>query len=166
MCDQISDAILDAHLKQDPDAKVACGEFYLICVFFSFDFKSFKCSRRSISLSVNAWLQYKWPGCYFRYYWNVLKFLKTFFYTTRLRWGKHLVRTKRLVSLSAKYYKRLILLSPFRCVGLNNGKTLNSKNGIILTLRLLLLLLKNYVLLSSVVMKILVQSCSMRFKTM
>ncbi|KAI4498833.1 hypothetical protein M0802_006008 [Mischocyttarus mexicanus] len=25
MCDQISDAILDAHLKQDPDAKVACG---------------------------------------------------------------------------------------------------------------------------------------------
>jgi S-adenosylmethionine synthetase len=28
MCDQISDAILDAHLQQDPDAKVACGEFY------------------------------------------------------------------------------------------------------------------------------------------
>lgn len=27
MCDQISDAILDAHLKQDPNAKVACGEF-------------------------------------------------------------------------------------------------------------------------------------------
>jgi S-adenosylmethionine synthetase len=26
MCDQISDAILDAHLKQDPDAKVACGK--------------------------------------------------------------------------------------------------------------------------------------------
>ncbi|KAJ4433784.1 hypothetical protein ANN_16096, partial [Periplaneta americana] len=24
MCDQISDAILDAHLRQDPDAKVAC----------------------------------------------------------------------------------------------------------------------------------------------
>ena len=24
MCDQISDAILDAHLKQDSDAKVAC----------------------------------------------------------------------------------------------------------------------------------------------
>jgi len=24
MCDQVSDAILDAHLKQDPDAKVAC----------------------------------------------------------------------------------------------------------------------------------------------
>lgn len=27
LCDQISDAILDAHLKQDPDAKVACGRF-------------------------------------------------------------------------------------------------------------------------------------------
>lgn len=25
MCDQISDAILDAHLKVDPNAKVACG---------------------------------------------------------------------------------------------------------------------------------------------
>lgn len=25
MCDQISDAILDAHLQQDPNAKVACG---------------------------------------------------------------------------------------------------------------------------------------------
>jgi S-adenosylmethionine synthetase len=25
MCDQISDAILDVHLKQDPNAKVACG---------------------------------------------------------------------------------------------------------------------------------------------
>lgn len=30
MCDQISDAILDAHLSQDPDAKVACGEFHAI----------------------------------------------------------------------------------------------------------------------------------------
>lgn len=26
MCDQISDAILDAHLKEDPNAKVACGK--------------------------------------------------------------------------------------------------------------------------------------------
>ena len=26
LCDQVSDAILDAHLKVDPDAKVACGE--------------------------------------------------------------------------------------------------------------------------------------------
>lgn len=33
MCDQISDAILDAHLQQDPDAKVACGEYcYLIII--------------------------------------------------------------------------------------------------------------------------------------
>lgn len=30
MCDQISDAILDAHLKQDPDAKVACGKFFQV----------------------------------------------------------------------------------------------------------------------------------------
>lgn len=29
ICDQISDAVLDAHLKQDPDAKVACGEYNL-----------------------------------------------------------------------------------------------------------------------------------------
>ena len=26
ICDQISDAILDAHLEQDPNAKVACGK--------------------------------------------------------------------------------------------------------------------------------------------
>lgn len=26
MCDQISDAVLDAFLSQDPDSKVACGE--------------------------------------------------------------------------------------------------------------------------------------------
>lgn len=25
ICDQISDAVLDAHLEQDPDARVACG---------------------------------------------------------------------------------------------------------------------------------------------
>lgn len=25
LCDQVSDAILDAHLREDPDAKVACG---------------------------------------------------------------------------------------------------------------------------------------------
>jgi len=36
MCDQISDAILDAHLKQDPDAKVACGEFYYYYYYFNF----------------------------------------------------------------------------------------------------------------------------------
>lgn len=32
MCDQISDAVLDAHLKQDPNAKVACGKI-LFCLF-------------------------------------------------------------------------------------------------------------------------------------
>ena len=26
ICDQVSDAVLDAHLKQDPNAKVACGK--------------------------------------------------------------------------------------------------------------------------------------------
>lgn len=31
MCDQISDAVLDAHLVQDPNAKVACGKFNLTC---------------------------------------------------------------------------------------------------------------------------------------
>lgn len=25
MCDQISDAVLDAYLKEDPDSRVACG---------------------------------------------------------------------------------------------------------------------------------------------
>ena len=25
LCDQVSDAVLDAHLAQDPNAKVACG---------------------------------------------------------------------------------------------------------------------------------------------
>jgi S-adenosylmethionine synthetase len=25
ICDQVSDAVLDAHLAQDPNAKVACG---------------------------------------------------------------------------------------------------------------------------------------------
>lgn len=29
ICDQISDAVLDAHLAQDPDAKVACGKSYI-----------------------------------------------------------------------------------------------------------------------------------------
>lgn len=30
MCDQISDAVLDAHLAQDPNAKVACGKSLLL----------------------------------------------------------------------------------------------------------------------------------------
>lgn len=32
MCDQISDAILDAHLKVDPNAKVACGKILFVFV--------------------------------------------------------------------------------------------------------------------------------------
>ncbi|XP_012518758.1 PREDICTED: S-adenosylmethionine synthase isoform type-1 isoform X2 [Propithecus coquereli] len=31
ICDQISDAVLDAHLKQDPNAKVACGFDFKTC---------------------------------------------------------------------------------------------------------------------------------------
>lgn len=34
MCDQISDAILDAHLKQDPNAKVACGKYMLLNLYY------------------------------------------------------------------------------------------------------------------------------------
>ena len=30
LCDQVSDAILDAHLAQDPSAKVACGKILTI----------------------------------------------------------------------------------------------------------------------------------------
>jgi hypothetical protein len=37
LCDQISDAVLDAHLKQDPGAKVACGTFTREFVLLSFD---------------------------------------------------------------------------------------------------------------------------------
>ena len=32
ICDQVSDAVLDAHLAQDPNAKVACGE---CCIYIS-----------------------------------------------------------------------------------------------------------------------------------
>jgi S-adenosylmethionine synthetase len=35
ICDQISDAILDAHLEQDPNAKVACGRFLCLIISFS-----------------------------------------------------------------------------------------------------------------------------------
>ena len=31
LCDQVSDAILDAHLEQDPNAKVACGKSTCFC---------------------------------------------------------------------------------------------------------------------------------------
>lgn len=34
MCDQISDAVLDSYLSQDPDSKVACGTFSLCAARF------------------------------------------------------------------------------------------------------------------------------------
>lgn len=34
LCDQVSDAILDAHLAQDPEAKVACGKLDLVSFKF------------------------------------------------------------------------------------------------------------------------------------
>lgn len=46
MCDQISDAILDAHLQQDPDAKVACGNDLLAI--------SRRCFHISSSVLVNG----------------------------------------------------------------------------------------------------------------
>ena len=36
VCDQISDAVLDAHLEQDPDARVACGMRKIKYYFFSY----------------------------------------------------------------------------------------------------------------------------------
>lgn len=39
MCDQISDAILDAHLQQDPNAMVACGKY----LSYSFLCKLLRC---------------------------------------------------------------------------------------------------------------------------
>jgi S-adenosylmethionine synthetase len=33
MCDQVSDAVLDAHLAQDPNAKVACGKEAHVSVY-------------------------------------------------------------------------------------------------------------------------------------
>ena len=34
ICDQISDAVLDAHLREDPNAKVACGECFSYLSYF------------------------------------------------------------------------------------------------------------------------------------
>lgn len=34
ICDQISDAVLDAHLQLDPDAKVACGKSCFLVISF------------------------------------------------------------------------------------------------------------------------------------
>ncbi len=46
MCDQISDAVLDAHLEQDENAKVACGVLLIyILIYVCPDFtgeKSYK----------------------------------------------------------------------------------------------------------------------------
>ena len=43
MCDQISDAVLDAHLKSDPESKVACETvtktgkvFSAVCLHYLF----------------------------------------------------------------------------------------------------------------------------------
>lgn len=33
MCDQISDAVLDAYLSKDPDSKVACGKYSVMILF-------------------------------------------------------------------------------------------------------------------------------------
>ena len=47
ICDQISDAVLDAHLRQDPDSKVACGNNYcnlltnICCINFLLEFAVF-----------------------------------------------------------------------------------------------------------------------------
>lgn len=32
MCDQISDAVLDAYLSKDPDSKVACGKTFVLII--------------------------------------------------------------------------------------------------------------------------------------
>ena len=32
ICDQVSDAVLDACLRQDPNSKVACGMCVCVCV--------------------------------------------------------------------------------------------------------------------------------------
>jgi S-adenosylmethionine synthetase len=36
MCDVISDAVLDAHLSQDPNAKVACGMIKSIVIISNY----------------------------------------------------------------------------------------------------------------------------------
>lgn len=64
MCDQISDAILDAHLRQDPNAKVACGKW------LSIDRLIILCDDRSMELKANSanyqqkrWLKPVWCFC-------------------------------------------------------------------------------------------------------
>ena len=33
LCDQVSDAVLDAFLKVDPDSRVACGTLYTLMIY-------------------------------------------------------------------------------------------------------------------------------------
>lgn len=47
ICDQISDAVLDAHLQLDPDAKVACGKQCFLVTSFG------QCAKFRLVLSNN-----------------------------------------------------------------------------------------------------------------
>jgi len=38
ICDQISDAVLDAHLQQDPNAKVACGNNCSLLIIYRYSY--------------------------------------------------------------------------------------------------------------------------------
>lgn len=71
ICDQISDAVLDAHLKQDPNAKVACGKKYPIPPaggLNGLSFETYACvealgtAERSNPLTLlrGSWLQLNW----------------------------------------------------------------------------------------------------------
>jgi len=45
MCDQLSDAVLDAHLEEDCNAKVACGKcccFVSYCLFYTYSIRNFQ----------------------------------------------------------------------------------------------------------------------------
>lgn len=55
MCDQISDAILDAHLQQDPDAKVACGEFIIIFILIFFFYHVFTAFMFCINIYIKIY---------------------------------------------------------------------------------------------------------------
>lgn len=48
MCDQISDAVLDAYLSKDPDSKVACGKTF--CSNSSHSLRSESAADKSSSL--------------------------------------------------------------------------------------------------------------------
>lgn len=53
ICDQVSDAILDAHLKQDPNAKVACGKLKKAYHCLG---KGVVCDNRTAQYFVLLWL--------------------------------------------------------------------------------------------------------------